>query len=58
MKKTTYNNIYDLITRLYQEEVNNYTKYMRNNPNDEQRTRDHILTSSIYGKILHAIKEV
>ena len=49
--------IYDLITRLYQEEVNDYNKYMRDNPNDKKRTRDHILTSSVYCKILHAIKE-
>ena len=57
MKKTTYNNIHDLISNLYQEELNNYTKYMNNNPDDKQRTRDYILTSAIYCKILHAIKE-
>lgn len=58
MKKTTYNNIYDLISNLYQEEINDYNKYMNNNPGDKQRTRDYILTSAIYCKILHTIKEV
>lgn len=51
------NNVYDLISSLYQEEVNNYTKYMNDNPNDKQRTRDYILISSTYCKILHSIKE-
>ena len=49
--------IYDLITRLYQEEVNDYNEYMNNNPDDKKRTRDHILISSTYCKILHSIKE-
>ena len=52
------NSIYDLISRLYQEEINDYNNYMSNNPNDKQRTRDHILTSAIYGKILHSIKDM
>ena len=56
MKKTTYNNIHDLINNLYQEEVNDYNNYMSNNPSDKQRTRDHILISSIYCKILHSIE--
>ena len=50
--------IYDLISGLYEEEVNDYNKYMRDNPNDKQRTREHILTSAIYGKILHSIKDM
>ena len=50
--------IYDLITRLYQEEVNDYNEYMNNNPDDKKRTRDHILISSTYCKILHSIKEM
>jgi len=58
MKKTTYNNIYDLINNLYREEVNDYNKYMNDNPNDKKRTRDHILISSTYCKILHSIKEM
>ena len=57
MKKTTYNSIYDLISNLYREEVNDYNKYMNDNPDDKQRTRDHILISSTYCKILHSIKE-
>ena len=52
------NSIYDLISSLYAEEMNDYNKYMNNNPNDKQRTRDYILTSAIYCKILHTIKEV
>lgn len=52
------NSIYDLISSLYEEEINDYNKYMNNNPNDKQRTRDYILTSAIYCKILHTIKEV
>lgn len=51
------NNIYDLITRLYQEEINNYNKYMNNNPDDKKRTSDHILICSTYCQILHSIKE-
>jgi len=51
------NKVYDLITRLYQEEVNNYNGYMTNNPGDKQRTRDHILISATYCKILHSLKE-
>lgn len=56
MKQTV--NLYDLISSLYQKEVSDYNDYMSDNPDDEQRTRDHILISSVYGKILHAIKEV
>ena len=51
------NNVYDLITRLYQEEINNYNKYMKNNPGDKKRTSDHILICSTYCQILHSIKE-
>lgn len=50
--------IYDLINSLYREEVNNYNNYMANNPGDNQRTKDHILISSTYCKILYSIKEV
>jgi hypothetical protein len=58
MREQVKEGIYNLIAKLYQEEVNNYNKYMNNNPGDKQRTRDHILTGSIYCKILHSIKEV
>ena len=57
-RKEENNRIYNLIVGLYQEEINAYNKYMANNPDDKQRTGDHILTGSVYCKILHSIKEV
>lgn len=56
-RKEENNRIYNLIVGLYQKEVNAYNKYMTNNPDDKQRTGDHILIISTYCEILHSIKE-
>ena len=56
IREQTRKEIYDLIVGLYQEETNAYNNYMASNPGDKERTKDHILTNSIYCKILHAIR--
>jgi len=48
--------IYDLISNLSREETQNYNDYMRDNPQDTQRTRDHMLAQWIYNKILYQLE--
>ena len=56
MSMVNLSDIYDLISNLSREETQNYNDYMRNNPQDTQRTHDHILIQSIYGKILYQLE--
>jgi hypothetical protein len=53
MKKVNISDVYDLICNLSRQETQNYNDYMRNNPQDTQRTRNHILAQSIYNNILY-----
>lgn len=47
--------IYDLINNLSRRETHNYNNYMQNNPQDMQRTHDHIVIQSTYCEILQII---
>ena len=55
MTKVNLSDVYELISNLSREETQNYNDYMRNNLQDTQRTHDHILIQSIYGKILYML---
>ena len=55
MTKVNLSDVYELISNLSRQETQNYNDYMRNNPQDTQRTHDHILIQSIYGKILYML---
>ncbi len=56
MKKVNISDVYDLISNLIHQETKNYNDYMRNNPQDTQRTRNHILAQSIYTNILYQLE--
>jgi len=49
--------IYDLINNLIRQETHNYNNYMQNNPQDMQRTHDHILRQSAYCEVLHMLNQ-
>jgi len=55
MTKVNLSDVYELISNLSRQETQNYNDYMRNNLQDTQRTHDHILIQSIYGKILYML---
>jgi hypothetical protein len=50
--------IYDLISNLSRRETHNYNNYMKNNPQDMQRTHDHIVRQSTYCEVLHMLNQI
>jgi len=56
MTKVNLSDVYELISNLSREETQNYNDYMRNNLQDTQRTRNHILAQSIYNNILYQLE--
>ena len=55
MKDVKLSDIYDLIIKLSRQETHNYNNYMKNNPQDMQRTQNHILIQSTYGEVIHML---
>ena len=51
----TKENFINLIDCLMDAEKKNYEKYIENNPEDEQRKRDHMIVNAVYTHVLYEI---
>ena len=55
MNKLDFAEICEIIGRLDAEETGCYNEHMRNNPADNNRTRDHLIINGTLCKVLNAI---